>query len=122
MIKRQPCLRCCGVPTLRAGVRRFQPLLTRRSRPVGGVFIRSLCRASQSTSSFESDGQPTEGSNLSGSFVATLASGKLEQRPKLIRNVTRGPAGDADRMEYSKIEITSADQFHASERLRFVHP
>jgi hypothetical protein len=49
-----------------------------------------------------------------------LASGELEPRPELIRNVTRG--SDADRMEYSKIEITSADQFHASERLRFVHP
>jgi hypothetical protein len=75
------------------------PQLTRRSRPVGGAFMRSIRGASHSTSSFESDGQPIEGSNLSGSFVASPDSGESEQLPNQIRIVTRGLAGEADRME-----------------------
>jgi hypothetical protein len=62
----------------------------------------------------KTDGQPIEGSDLSGSHVTSPSLGESEQRLKRIRRVVRRTARKADGIEGSKDEVAQ----QASIRLR----
>ena len=116
MTERQSCLPSYVVPILRAGVGMSKttptnPPLSTSWRRVHAEPPRSFAI---STSRSELDGQPIEGSNLSGSYVTSSSLGEPEQRLKRIRRVIRGTARKADGVEGSKDEVAQ----QASIRLR----